>query len=236
MAVKKFYAIAVGRQPGIYDTWPLAHAQVMGFPSARYKGFPNRAEAEAWLREISSAGAAARPRARTAATPAGGGPPVKSGAVLVYSDGGARFNPGPGGYGVIIVEGDSRRELSGGYRHTTNNRMELMGCIVALTSLGEVAKPIVVHTDSQYVVNGISKGWALSWRRRGWLKADRTPALNADLWGRLLDLVEGREVSFSWVRGHAGHPENERCDELAVAAAAGAALAVDELYEGGGKG
>ena len=151
---------------------------------------------------------------------------------MVYSDGGARFNPGPGGYGVIIVEDGRPRELSGGYRHTTNNRMELMGCIVALTALAGLDKPIVVHTDSQYVVNGISKGWAKSWRKRGWLKADRQPALNADLWGRLLDLLEGREVAFQWVRGHSGHPENERCDELAVSSSALSGLPVDEGYEG----
>lgn len=231
MAGKKFYAIARGRVPGIYDNWPQAHAQVLGFPGARYKGFASRGEAEAWLKEPVSPGGQGRPQSlprRT--TPVAAAP--RPGAVLVYSDGGARFNPGPGGYGVIIVEDGQPRELSGGYRHTTNNRMELMGCIVALTDLAAVDKPIVVHTDSQYVVNGISKGWASSWRKRGWLKADRQPALNADLWGRLLDLIEGREVTFQWVRGHAGHPENERCDELAVASAARSGLPVDEGYAG----
>ena len=233
MAGKKFYAIARGRVPGIYDNWPLAHAQVQGFPGARYKGFASRGEAEAWLKETPSILTPGRPRARTVATKVRREPtPPRPGAVLVYSDGGARFNPGPGGYGVIIVEDGSCRELSGGYRHTTNNRMELMGCIVALSALATVDKPIVVHSDSQYVVNGISKGWARSWRKRGWLKADKSPALNADLWGRLLDLIEGRDVLFSWVRGHSGHPENERCDELAVASAALPGLPVDEGYEG----
>lgn len=231
MAGKKFYAIAVGRKPGIYDNWPLAHAQVMGFPGARYKGFASRGEAEAWLKEAPASAGRGRPKpAQVGTAPAAA--VVRPGTVLVYSDGGARFNPGPGGYGVIINEDGRPRELSGGYRHTTNNRMELMGCIVALTALAGVAKPIVVHTDSQYVVNGISKGWALSWRKRGWLKADKSPALNADLWGRLLDLIEGREVTFAWVRGHCGHPENERCDELAVAAAAGVGLPIDAEYEG----
>lgn len=231
MAGKKYYAIARGRVPGIYDNWPQAHAQVSGFPGARYKGFASRGEAEAWLKEPVSPGGMGRPKAvkvRTAPVAA----PLRLGAVLVYSDGGARFNPGPGGYGVIIIEDGRPRELSGGYRHTTNNRMELMGCIVALDSLAGLDKPIVVHTDSQYVVNGISKGWALSWRKRGWLKGDRQPALNADLWGRLLDLIEGREVTFQWVRGHAGHPENERCDELAVASSARSGLPVDQGYEG----
>ncbi|NTV15124.1 MAG: ribonuclease HI [Desulfobulbaceae bacterium] len=232
MAVKKFYAIAVGRHPGIYDNWPLAHAQVMGFPGARYKGFPSRSEAEAWLDQPASSRALARPKAKVAATPTRSEQAPNPGEVLVYSDGGARFNPGPGGYGVIIIADGERRELSGGYRHTTNNRMELMGCIVALDSLADCSQPITVTTDSQYVVNGISKGWAKGWRKRGWLKADRQPALNADLWGRLLELTEGRPVAFCWVRGHAGHPENERCDQLAVAAAAQPGLPVDQGYEG----
>jgi ribonuclease HI len=231
MAGKKLYAIARGRVPGIYDNWPQAHAQVMGFPDARYKGFASRGEAEAWLKEaVSSRGSRRTGAAKVRTVVAAAAP--RPGSILVYSDGGARFNPGPGGYGVIIVEDGCPRELSGGYRHTTNNRMELMGCIVALTDLATLDKPIVIHTDSQYVVNGISKGWALSWRKRGWIKADRQPALNADLWGRLLDLIEGREVTFQWVRGHAGHPENERCDELAVASAARADLPVDQGYEG----
>lgn len=230
MAGKKFYAIARGRVPGIYDNWPLAHAQVMGFPDARYKGFASRGEAEAWLKESPSSACLGRPKAAKARTAPVSSPP-RPGAVMVYSDGGARFNPGPGGYGVIIVENGRPRELSGGYRHTTNNRMELMGCIVALSALADQDKPIVVHTDSQYVVNGISKGWASSWRKRGWLKADRQPALNADLWARLLDLLEGRQVTFQWVRGHSGHPENERCDELAVASSALSGLPVDEGYE-----
>jgi len=233
MAVKKFYAIAVGRRPGIYDNWPLAHAQVMGFPGARYKGFPSRGEAEAWLALPASPRAPARPKAATVATPARSAQAPRLGEVLVYSDGGARFNPGPGGYGVIIIADGEQRELSGGYRHTTNNRMELMGCIVALDSLADCQQPITVTTDSQYVVNGISKGWARGWKKRGWLKADRQPALNADLWGRLLDLTEGREVNFCWVRGHAGHPENERCDQLAVSSATQPGLPVDQGYEDG---
>ena len=231
MAGKKFYAIARGRVPGIYDNWPLAHAQVMGFPGARYKGFASRSEAEVWLKEAPAPGGPGRPKT-VKGRPAPVVAPPRPGTVLVYSDGGARFNPGPGGYGVIIIADGCQRELAGGYRHTTNNRMELMGCIVALDSLAGCDKPIVVHTDSQYVVNGISKGWALSWRKRGWLKGDRQPALNADLWGRLLDLLEGREVTFQWVRGHVGHPENERCDELAVASAARSGLPVDEGYQG----
>lgn len=231
MAVKKYYAIAVGRKPGIYDNWPLAHAQVMGFPGARYKGFTSRGEAEAWLALPAVRRVPERTKAKSSTAPARIVQAPRPGEILVYSDGGARFNPGPGGYGVIIIADGERRELSGGYRHTTNNRMELMGCIVALDSLGDCALPITITTDSQYVVNGISKGWALGWRRRGWLKADRQPALNADLWGRLLDLVEGREVTFCWVRGHAGHPENERCDQLAVSSAAQPGLPVDQGYE-----
>lgn len=136
--------------------------------------------------------------------------------VDIYTDGGAIGNPGPGGYGAIIRAEGKERELSGGYRLTTNNRMELMACIKAIAALSVQDKPIRLHSDSSYVVNGISKGWARGWRRRGWLKSDGKAALNSDLWARLLDLIEELDISFHWVKGHAGHPLNERCDQLAV--------------------
>ncbi len=234
MGAKKFYAVAVGRQPGIYDEWPAARAQVEGFPGARYKGFGSRNEAATWLKELPPVRrrSSARKRPEAATTDAAGMPP--DGATVIYSDGGARFNPGPGGYGVIIIEDGTRHELSGGFRHTTNNRMELQGCIKGLLALKHSDRPVRIYTDSQYVVNGISKGWARNWRRRGWVKGDGQPALNPDLWGQLLDLLDGMKVTFHWVRGHAGHPENERCDEMAVAAAAGADLPVDTGYRAAG--
>ncbi len=238
MAAKKFYAIAKGRKPGIYDNWPAAQAQVMGFAGAVYKGFPSRAEAEAWLKRPSY-GPSTRRSAPAPATATGhashGNTEPRDGEVTIYSDGGARYNPGPGGYGIVIVADGERQEFSGGFAHTTNNRMELTGCIEALRRLTRRDQPIVLYTDSSYVVNGITKGWAKGWRKRGWIKADKSPAINPDLWGELLDLIEGLRISFRWVKGHAGHPMNERCDELAVAAARRPGLPEDTGYQGNGE-
>lgn len=126
--------------------------------------------------------------------------------------------PGPGGYGAILVYGGQERELSGGEPSTTNNRMELMGAIAALERLREPCE-VTLTSDSRYLVDAVTKGWAKSWRRNGWRKADKSPALNSDLWARLLELLEIHRVTFIWVRGHVGHPYNERCDALAVEAA-----------------
>lgn len=136
--------------------------------------------------------------------------------VYIYSDGACSGNPGPGGYGVILRCDGREKEISGGEAHTTNNRMELSGVIAGLEALKFPCR-VVLQTDSRYVVDGIEKGWAKSWRRNNWIKSDRKPALNKDLWERLLDLLEIHEVSFVWIKGHAGHEENERCDRLAVA-------------------
>jgi ribonuclease HI len=114
----------------------------------------------------------------------------------------------------VLLQGDRRKELSGGYRLTTNNRMELMGAIMALEALKARCK-VTLHTDSQYVVNSVEKGWAQQWRRNGWRKPDKQMAMNPDLWERLLDLCSGHDVKFVWVRGHNGNKENERCDALA---------------------
>jgi len=138
--------------------------------------------------------------------------------VEIFTDGACQGNPGPGGYGVILRYNKNERELSGGEPQTTNNRMELMAAITGLEALKEPCRA-ELFTDSQYVANGIEKGWAKSWRARGWKKADNKPALNPDLWERLLLQTERHEVNIHWVRGHAGHVENERCDALAVAAA-----------------
>ncbi|MEJ2689475.1 MAG: ribonuclease HI [Deltaproteobacteria bacterium] len=231
MAQKKFYAIAVGRKPGIYDNWPQARVQVLGFPGAVYKGFASKEEAEAWL-ENPPSNSTRRKRLSPVAGRVKTEHPVQAGSILVYCDGGARNNPGPGGYGIVIVDGERRREITGGFNHTTNNRMELTGCIVALRALNGCNRPISLYTDSSYVVNGISKGWAKNWRRRGWIKSDGKPALNSDLWDALLNLLESCDVSFHWVKGHAGHPENERCDQLAVAASYRQNLPEDSGYRG----
>ena len=136
--------------------------------------------------------------------------------VYIFSDGACSGNPGPGGYGVILRCDGREKELSGGEADTTNNRMELSGVIAGLEALKFPCK-VILQTDSRYVVDGIEKGWARSWQRNNWIKSDRKPALNRDLWERLLELLEQHEVSFVWIKGHAGHEENERCDRLAVA-------------------
>ena len=150
--------------------------------------------------------------------------------VTIYTDGACTGNPGPGGYGVVLIYGEHRHELSGGYRRTTNNRMELMAPIKGLEALNQSCR-VVVHSDSQYVVEGIEKGWAKRWRGNGWMRNRREQAINPDLWGRLLDLCEKHDVEFRWVRGHAGDPENERCDQLAVQASHREVLAQDDGYE-----
>lgn len=136
--------------------------------------------------------------------------------VTIFTDGACSGNPGPGGWGTILRFGAHEKELSGGEANTTNNRMELSAVIAGLAALKEPCRVTVV-TDSKYVYDGVTKGWAQGWRRRGWRRADGRPALNPDLWQKLLDLLEQHEVTFNWVKGHAGHPENERCDRLAVA-------------------
>ena len=131
---------------------------------------------------------------------------------------------------MVLLYGEHRRELSGGYRSTTTNRMELMGAIKGLEALNQGCR-VNLYSDSQYVVEGIEKGWARRWRDNGWMRNKRERAVNPDLWGRLLDLCEKHGVEFHWVRGHAGDPENERCDQLAVDAAHKDVLEVDEGYE-----
>lgn len=152
--------------------------------------------------------------------------------VTIYTDGGALGNPGPGGYGVVMLYKGHRKELSGGYRLTTNNRMELMAVIRALEALNKRCA-VTLHTDSRYVADSITLGWAKRWRANGWRKNKSEPALNPDLWERVLDLLEQHEVHVLWVRGHAGDPENERCDQLSVAAARQPNLPADEVYEAG---
>ena len=136
--------------------------------------------------------------------------------VEIYTDGACSGNPGAGGWGAILRCEGREKELSGGEAHTTNNRMELLGVINALEALKYPCR-VKLTTDSKYVVDGVTKGWAEGWRRRGWKKSDGKPALNTDLWERLLGLLATHEVEFAWIKGHAGHAENERCDALAVA-------------------
>ncbi|MCH5189441.1 MAG: ribonuclease HI [Oscillospiraceae bacterium] len=136
--------------------------------------------------------------------------------IEMFTDGACSGNPGPGGWGTILRCGTIEKELSGGEANTTNNRMELLAVINGLSALKRKCE-VTIYTDSQYVVNGITKGWAESWKKNGWRKKDKKPALNADLWDMLLNLLSEHEYSFIWLKGHDGHPENERCDALAVA-------------------
>lgn len=135
--------------------------------------------------------------------------------VEIFTDGACSGNPGPGGWGVVLRFNNIEKELSGGEKNTTNNRMELTAAIMGLKALKEPCEVRLV-TDSKYVADGITKGWAQSWRQNNWRKADKKPALNPDLWEELLNLLEVHTVNIDWVKGHAGHPENERCDKLAV--------------------
>jgi ribonuclease HI len=227
MAKKKFYAVACGKKPGIYTSWPEAEAQVKGFGGAKYKGFPSHQEAEAWMANPQWGQKIKSQKKKVTHEH----PVSVEGRTEIYSDGGAINNPGPGGYGVVVLENNEARELTGGYLHTTNNRMELMGCIQGIEALASHTKPVALFSDSKYVVNGISKGWAKGWRKRGWLKSDGNPALNSDLWGRLLDLIDGLDITFHWVKGHTGHPLNERCDQLAVQSARGSNQVEDKGYK-----
>lgn len=136
--------------------------------------------------------------------------------VEMFTDGACSGNPGPGGWGTILRCNGVEKELSGGEKETTNNRMELLAVINGLEALNRQCK-VRIYSDSKYVVDGITKGWAISWRKNGWKKADKKPALNPDLWERLLDLLALHDYEFVWIKGHDGHPENERCDRLAVA-------------------
>ncbi len=136
--------------------------------------------------------------------------------VEMFTDGACSGNPGPGGWGAILRYNGKEGEFCGGEKLTTNNRMELTAVIKGLSALKEPCKVRLV-TDSKYVADGITKGWAESWRKNNWRKADKKPALNPDLWEQLLDLLKIHDVTIEWVKGHAGHPENERCDSLAVA-------------------
>jgi ribonuclease HI len=150
--------------------------------------------------------------------------------VTVYTDGACIGNPGPGGYAAILIAGDKRREIVGGHRLTTNNRMEILAALVALETLKRPCR-VKVHSDSRYLVDAFMQGWAQRWRDNGWKRNRKEKAVNADLWERLLVICEKHKVEFVWVQGHAGHPENECCDRLAVAAAQADELSPDVGYE-----
>lgn len=227
---KNFYAVLKGRQPGIYTQWGGtggAESQIKGFPGAVFRGFATRQEAEYFMKTggqvpPSLVSQSDPDTVESPAAPQDHRPDLAAGKVVIFTDGASTGNPGPGGYGVVLLFGEHRREMSAGYRCTTNNRMELLGVITALSALKRRSQ-VVIYSDSRYVVNGIQMGWARRWRENDWMRApdkngDSQPAENVDLWAQLLDLIDQHEVEFRWVKGHASHPENERCDRLAVQA------------------
>lgn len=150
--------------------------------------------------------------------------------VTIYSDGACPGNPGPGGYGVVVLTGGERRELSGGYRLTTNSRMEMLAAIVGLEAL-PAPSSVTIYSDSKFLVDSVNQGWAIRWRANGWKRNKREKALNVDLWEKLLDLCSLHDVEFVWIKGHSGIEENERTDRLAVAAATQGNLPADDVYE-----
>jgi len=236
---KKYYAVARGRSTGIFSTWfgaGNAEEQVRGFTGARFKGFPSIDEARDWLKLHSGPNAPKQPTRKkgTGSKPKQATPAMSTDQAdfIIYTDGGCSHNPGPGGYGAVILEKGKRRELSGGFKHTTNNRMEMQACIMALKSI-TAGKSVIVHSDSQYVVNGISKGWAEKWRKNGWMRNKKDAAENYDLWQELLEACAPLDVHFVWVKGHAGNEENECCDQLATQAFASTPSTRDKNFESG---
>jgi ribonuclease HI len=151
--------------------------------------------------------------------------------VIIYTDGACVGNPGPGGWAAVLLHGGRRKELSGGYRLTTNNRMEMTAAIEALRALKTRCK-VTLHTDSRYLADAVRKGWARRWREKGWMRNKTEYAKNSDLWETLIKLCDSHDVTFVWVEGHAGNSENERCDRLSVEASRKCGLPLDPGYEG----
>lgn len=234
---KKYYAVARGRTTGIFTAWSGpdgAEAQVRGYPGARYKGFGAIEDARQWLAEETGTPVVGQRKRRVQkqADKPSSARQTPAGVIEIYTDGGCINNPGPGGYGVVILDAGRRKELSGGFRRTTNNRMELFACIQGLRAVPE-SSPVVLYSDSQYLVNAMNRGWAQTWRRNGWKRAGAAPVENCDLWEQLLALCDRRCVEFVWLKGHAGTAENERCDRLARYAATRHPLPPDNAYEDG---
>lgn len=148
--------------------------------------------------------------------------------IEIYTDGAAKGNPGPGGYGTILIYKNLRKEITAGYRKTTNNRMELMAVIAGLEALKKEGMEVKIISDSKYVVDAVEKGWIWNWMKTGFKNKK-----NADLWRRFVELYKKHKIRFVWIKGHAGHPENERCDQMAVFSATGSDLLIDEGFESG---
>jgi ribonuclease HI len=247
---KQYYAVRIGREPGIYRTWDECKAQVDGYAKAQYKGFGSLEEAEEYMGFVNTNKPDARKPSSAEPFNPPGAPKKKRGTgysedetralemletgdrlkhVVIYTDGACLGNPGPGGYGVVLLHGKDREEFSRGFRLTTNNRMEMLACIVGLQTLTE-PYAVTLYSDSQYVINSMTKGWAKRWKKNKW-KRNGENVPNADLWEKMLDLCDKHKVKFNWVRGHSGNKENERCDQLARQAALGFDMSIDSVYE-----
>ncbi|MFT4639117.1 MAG: ribonuclease HI [Verrucomicrobiales bacterium] len=157
-------------------------------------------------------------------------PSKKRKRVTIYTDGSSRGNPGPGGYGTVLIAGKHRKEISKGFKRTTNNRMELMAALAGLRALREPCE-VIIHTDSRYVADAFLKNWITGWKKKGWKTATKKPVKNKDLWLGLDAANDMHTITWNWVKGHAGNPENERCDFLATEAAQGSNLRVDEGFK-----
>ncbi|MGD9092113.1 MAG: ribonuclease HI [Anaerolineales bacterium] len=241
MAKKKIYVVVHGRVPGLFVNWfgkGGAQEQIDEFPGAIYKGFYSREEAIQWLRGYDPE--RLRYYAPGLMDMINNDTPeqdienpediIQTGKVLIFTDGGAISNPGHGGYGVVIRGKGYRKELSGGFRETTNNRMEILACIEGLRALKGKSE-VVLYSDSKYVVDSMMQGWVRRWKANGWRRDKKNSAENVDLWNQLLELTDQHEVEFRWLRGHAGHDDNERCDTLAKQAAMRDNLPPDVGYE-----
>lgn len=238
---KAYYVVIHGHQPGLYDRWfgeEGAAKQVEGLVDAVYKGFYTLQEAAEWLRELHAETIPGLPpdlvdllglqpeRSQREGPHAF----LEAGKILIYTDGGAIDNPGPGGYGVVLRYKGYRKELSAGFRRTTNSRMELLACIEGLKALNRRCS-VVLYSNSKYVVNGITKGWAGRWQAKSWKLASGQDVRNADLWQQLVAFCQQHDVEFRWKRGQSVNQDNERCDQLAMTAAKDRNLVTDVAYE-----
>ena len=212
---QKYYVVWKGVSPGVYHSWTDCQLQIKGYEGALYKSFDTREEAEQAFAS-SAFHYVGKNAVKKEETPRQ--LPENFDMNCLAVDAACSGNPGPGGWGAVLRYNGHEKEISGGEANTTNNRMELSAVINALALLKEPCK-VTLYSDSQYVCNALKLGWAKKWKANNWMRNKKEKALNPELWDRLLTLYDTHEVEIVWVKGHAGHPENERCDRLAVAAA-----------------
>ncbi len=246
---KQYYIVVKGYEPGLYKQWhgdDGAAVQVQGYSNPIYKGFYTLEDAVWWMKQLGENTLANLPadldkllnsseiRQTTGNIHAASVKiMLEAGKIVIYTDGGADPNPGAGGYGIVLRFQEHRKELSGGVRLTTNNRMELLACIEGLKSVKIDTYEIVLFSDSKYVVDNIVGSHAKRWQANGWIRGKKHKVKNVDLWGQLLALCGKYKIKFRWLKGHAGIPDNERCDVLATRAIQQKNLPPDVSYENG---